>query len=77
MSLDGRTGHSITAGDHQRGILRGPGQGCSGATAINAFPRQALHAATLGFVHPVTDAAMRFEAPLAADMQDLLAQIAP
>ena len=30
-----------------------------------AFPRQALHAASLGFVHPVTGAAMRFESAAA------------
>lgn len=30
--------------------------------------RQALHAARLGFVHPITGEAMRFEAPLPADM---------
>ncbi|AJE48008.1 RluA family pseudouridine synthase [Celeribacter indicus] len=40
--------------------------------AVAAFPRQALHAAVLGFVHPVTGDRMRFEAPLPADMQDLL-----
>ena len=37
------------------------------------FPRQALHAAVLGFVHPVTGADMRFEAPLPEDMENLLA----
>ena len=37
-----------------------------------AFPRQALHAASLGFVHPVTGAPLRFEAPLPADMTELL-----
>ncbi len=36
------------------------------------FDRQALHAATLGFRHPVTGAEMRFEAPLPADMRKLL-----
>jgi len=36
------------------------------------FPRQALHAATLGFVHPVTQSWMAFEAPLPQDMQELL-----
>jgi 23S rRNA pseudouridine1911/1915/1917 synthase len=33
--------------------------------------RQALHAAVLGFVHPVTGAALRFEAAPPADMQAL------
>jgi 23S rRNA pseudouridine1911/1915/1917 synthase len=36
------------------------------------FPRQALHAARLAFRHPETDQALRFEAPLPADMADLL-----
>lgn len=40
--------------------------------AIAAFPRQALHAAVLGFVHPVTEEDIRFEAPLPADMNDLI-----
>jgi hypothetical protein len=33
------------------------------AAAVNGFPRQALHAATLGFVHPVTGEEMRFPRP--------------
>jgi len=40
--------------------------------ALHRFPRQALHAAVLGFSHPVTGADMRFEAPLPADFADLL-----
>jgi 23S rRNA pseudouridine1911/1915/1917 synthase len=40
--------------------------------AVRAFPRQALHAAVLGFRHPVTGAELRFESPLPADMQSLL-----
>ena len=42
------------------------------AEAVKTFPRQALHAAVLGFDHPVSGEAMRFEAPLPADMQSLL-----
>ena len=38
--------------------------------------RQALHAAVLGFVHPVTGAAMRFESPLPEDMAALEAALA-
>jgi 23S rRNA pseudouridine1911/1915/1917 synthase len=34
--------------------------------------RQALHAAVLGFEHPVTHEALRFEAPLPADMSRLV-----
>ncbi len=43
--------------------------------AAAAFPRQALHAATLGFRHPVTGARLSFAAPLPADMAALLAAL--
>ena len=43
--------------------------------AEHAFARQALHAAVLGFVHPVSGAALRFESPLPADMADLLVDL--
>ena len=42
------------------------------SAALLAFPRQALHAATLGFRHPVTGKTMSFEAPLPPDMRDLV-----
>ena len=41
--------------------------------ALLAFPRQALHAATLGFRHPVSGQALSFESPLPADFAALLA----
>ena len=41
------------------------------AEAANSFPRQALHAATLGFIHPVTGEELQFEAPLPPDMRAL------
>ena len=47
----------------------------AGRAAALAFPRQALHAATLGFRHPVTGAALSFSAPLPADMAALLQAI--
>lgn len=40
--------------------------------ALLAFPRQALHAASLGFNHPVTGTALHFESPVPDDMQALL-----
>ena len=43
--------------------------------AVRAFPRQALHAAVLGFVHPVTSEQLRFESPLPDDMAALLATL--
>ncbi len=39
---------------------------------IRGFRRQALHAAVLGFEHPVTGENLRFETPPPADMQALL-----
>lgn len=42
------------------------------AAAVEAFPRQALHAAVLGFKHPITGVEMRFESPLPDDMSALL-----
>ena len=47
--------------------------GADGAAAAAAFPRQALHAATLGFRHPVTGEDMAFSAPLPDDMEKLIA----
>ncbi|MFT5870055.1 MAG: 23S rRNA pseudouridine1911/1915/1917 synthase [Paracoccaceae bacterium] len=42
------------------------------AAALMQFPRQALHAATLGFKHPVSHEEMSFEANLPADLAELL-----
>lgn len=41
-------------------------------TAIQTFPRQALHATRLGLTHPVTGEAMAWEAPVPEDMAALL-----
>ena len=41
--------------------------------AINNFPRQALHAYTLGFVHPTTGEDIEVTTPLPEDMQKLMA----
>jgi 23S rRNA pseudouridine1911/1915/1917 synthase len=40
--------------------------------AFNLLPRQALHAMSLGFIHPVTKEKMYFEAPLPEDFQSVL-----
>jgi len=40
-----------------------------------AFPRQALHALRLSFVHPRDGRAMRFEAPLPEDLAALVARL--
>jgi 23S rRNA pseudouridine1911/1915/1917 synthase len=39
---------------------------------IAAFPRQALHARLLGFVHPVEQRCLRFESPLPPDLRELV-----
>lgn len=40
-----------------------------------AFPRQALHALRLGFIHPVTGRHVEWEAPLPADFRGLLEEL--
>ena len=61
-------------GDPTYGRLRFPA-GASPALreTLHKFPRQALHARRLGLIHPDTDEEMRFESPLPADMEALLA----
>ncbi len=58
-----------------RGLkIAGGGEAIDAAKdAARDFPRQALHAAVLGFVHPITKQELRFEAPLPDDMEALLA----
>lgn len=51
--------------------------GADALAAVAAFPRQALHAAALGFTHPVTGADLAFEAPLPPDMAALLDVLRP
>lgn len=46
-----------------------------GIGALNLPPRQLLHAAELGFVHPVTHEDMMFESPLPADMDAVIARL--
>ena len=41
------------------------------AIAASGLERQALHAAVLGFTHPITGEALRFETPLPPDMAEL------
>jgi 23S rRNA-/tRNA-specific pseudouridylate synthase len=45
-----------------------------GGDAAGWWPRLALHACTLEFIHPVTGAALRFHAPLPPDLRPLWAQ---
>jgi len=48
-----------------------PSQPVKEAIAAAGLKRQALHAAVLGFVHPITGETLRFESPLPADMARL------
>jgi 23S rRNA pseudouridine1911/1915/1917 synthase len=59
----------------QRAFKAEGAQAAAVAAAVEAFPRQALHAAVLGFVHPVSGAALRFESKLPADTDELLAAL--
>jgi len=43
--------------------------------AVAQFKRQALHAAVLGFIHPITKEELRFESPLPTEMADLLTKL--
>lgn len=45
------------------------------AHAIRALPGQALHAAVLGFAHPITDEELHFEAPLPPTLTALIAAL--
>ena len=48
-----------------------PAAGVRAALEESGLTRQALHAAVLGFVHPVTRETLRFESPLPPDMARL------
>ncbi len=65
-------GHGLI-GDPTYGGSRRLPRAHPGMEAVAAFPRQALHAATLGFRHPVGEKPMRFASPLPGDMDELVA----
>ena len=68
-------GHALLGDPVYGGQRRRPARGAlpEGAeAALAGFPRQALHAASLGFTHPVSGAAMSFEAPLPGDFATIL-----
>ena len=53
-----------------------PGAAVRAAIATVGLKRQALHAAVLGFIHPVTGQALRFETPVPEDMRRLEDELA-
>lgn len=70
-------GHPLFGDERYGGteILRGNRSSTYKAFINNCFklcPRQALHARTLGFVHPTTGQQMDFSSPLPADMAALI-----
>lgn len=64
-------GHPVV-GDKLYGRLKG--KACLPAP-VRDFPRQALHAYLLGFVHPGSGQYMEFSVPLAEDIQGLIARL--
>jgi 23S rRNA pseudouridine1911/1915/1917 synthase len=54
------------------GRLHLPGASPALIAALQGFKRQALHAARLGLVHPVTGKNLEWEAPMPDDMRALL-----
>lgn len=70
-------GHALV-GDPVYGGHRRPAPGAlpdGAAQAMAAFPRQALHAASLGFIHPVSGDEMAFDSPLPDDLTRLIAAL--
>jgi 23S rRNA pseudouridine1911/1915/1917 synthase len=66
--------HPLVGDPVYGGRLNIPG-GCSPqlATILREFKRQALHAARLGFIHPISAEEVSWEVPLPEDMLNLLA----
>ncbi len=60
-------GRHLTVGD-----VTGPAGPPDRSPRDSLITRQALHAALLGFKHPITDEAMTFAAPLPEDLRDLV-----
>ncbi len=72
-------GHGLVGDPTYGGKRKLPAKALSedAAEAVKCFNRQALHAAVLGFQHPVNGETVRFEAPLPADMMQLLDLLRP
>lgn len=69
-------GHSLVGDPLYGGRLQIPAGSCAEfSDCLRRFRRQALHAKRLAFDHPLSGEAMSFEAPLPADLENLLAQM--
>jgi len=70
-------GHPIVGDPVYLRRVPGAAKGLSPATRqlLLDFPRQALHAARLGFAHPRTGAPLSFETPIPPDMAALIAAL--
>ena len=70
-------GHGLVGDQTYGGKRKLPAKSLSEAAseAVRAFDRQALHAAVLGFSHPVTGETVTFEAPLPDDFMELLSKL--
>lgn len=68
------TGHGLIGDPTYGGRRKLPAKSLSeqALAQVSTFSRQALHAAILGFEHPVSGESHRFEAPLPEDMTKLL-----
>ena len=66
--------HSLhpVVGDPVYGRARKEGNGATLLTRFSAFPRQALHAAAIKFMHPRTEKPMFFNVDMPEDMKALL-----
>jgi 23S rRNA pseudouridine1911/1915/1917 synthase len=64
-------GRRVAARDGKRAAARGSAR-ADETGLLAAFPRQALHAAQLGLVHPSTGAACQWRSELPADMAGLI-----
>jgi 23S rRNA pseudouridine1911/1915/1917 synthase len=65
-------GHPLV-GDQLYGKSRSKSRAPDAAKAVlAAFPRQALHARTLGFVHPITRKILQFESKIPNDFNELI-----
>lgn len=58
-----------------RGALKNAGFAQEDIESVLAFPRQALHACALSFLHPATDEVMAFDCPTPEDLIKLLKNI--